>query len=347
MNKKGVADSTWSFTLSLIVGIMIVALFLTLTLSYFAEQQKVTDSFNKLITVIENLEDGDSGKIIYQLPEEYALLAFTDSKEFTGDSVWNILDTECTENVDLPFQCQDSGLCFAVCNANWMVDFDSACTDGLVANWQPEQSYTVYDTTCDSGFWREGTDSGVFTLYYRRDGNILRFSDNKYLVGEKDEEISTYFENLVANWQICQSNKDDCSCNLDPKFLKDDYAINFYADHADLWKIKGETIVTTALFDTGVSILSGTDEEGTLDDSEYISMYIVSTTSGSSLVLSSDTEDIEPKILLSEDRQVPVSYTLYFKDDKMAFTKDYYDLSELSACNKKDINEEERVSFIA
>tara|TARA_Y100000310_G_C20622004_1_gene783875 strand:- start:561 stop:1490 length:930 start_codon:yes stop_codon:yes gene_type:complete len=214
LNKKaGAEESSLNFLIGVIVTVLLFGALFAAGYQYYVKQTKVQESFNVLVGNITDLEDQEQGTMVYYLPDDYKLVAFDYNGETTGDFT-------------KPDYCDYA--CICLCKARFFKGESKECleedtTCGAIINENPQISFIKPES--DAAYF-EGPSSGVLTIHYKREGNIVYLSEQSSFVAEESQESIDAFKNLFVDLERC-SESDKCSCEVDFSFLENDLAIEF------------------------------------------------------------------------------------------------------------------------
>jgi hypothetical protein len=333
--------------ISLIVTVAVLLTVASVGIRLMQSTNQAEESFVELIDHIEALEDGaDAVAFVYQLPSEYALVHFIGGKTFNGkgNTIIDDIGNPCAEIVLAPDVCTSN--CLAVCSGAWKTSWEEACTDDLVAYEIIEEGLSFTDTSCGSGLYREGQDNNVMTIYLKKVGNQIYVCDTKSCLGEDEDEVAKEFETFVSAYQTCQEDSNDCSCDLDLSFLKDEYAVNFKEDKIELLEISGGKVIVNKDFETkfakSTALTIETSDEYSVYQAE-VTEYSADTVGGSSIKTTSEYVLVSPgpdninneNLVGLSDKQNPVSSTLYQKNREMVLVKDGYSFTGVTTCGEE------------
>ena len=207
LNKKG-QDINLNWIVGALAGILLSSVIITIGLQWYATTQKTEESFDALIAKIESLKEGEKMFMPYYLQEDSVLVSFSGGEDFNSQrSVPEELFTEesCDEGIiQVPDICGAED-CLCVCDAYYKSSFENACQEDPIACYpftsEATKELSFYDSDCSIGVYREGPNSGVFTLYLQREGNTLQFcsSEDCGIVEEPlEEETETKDENVFS-----------------------------------------------------------------------------------------------------------------------------------------------------
>ncbi len=342
-NKRGSAEeSSLNWLIGTILGILLTSMVIIVGVQWYISTTKTQDSFDNLIEKIQNMEDDEYNTTTLFLPEEYILVSFVNEEEYETGNYFG----DCSENVDHPESC---GIhpCICMCNGNWMVDFDEACTKKAVACHPftgEDEQWRFTDVLCgDAGLYREGTDSGIQTLYFHREGKNIQFCTTDECVTEEHQEVADAFSGYIHDYEECLEGSDSCYCNLDPTFLSgtfvSDYAITFKSNEIQLWNIDEQNILYSEDVETGINVHTSVPNRADYaGDSVTFHAFtlIEASTELEHWVIVPSTSDIETWATDYNSKQLEVSTTFLKEGDTINFVEDGYDFSTLSDCTAEE-----------
>ena len=271
LNKRaGAEESSLNFLIGVIVTVLLFGALFAAGYQYYVKQTKIQDSFNYLVEDITNLKDQEQNTMVYYLPNDYKLVAFDYNGENTG-------------KFTKPDYCDYA--CICLCKARFFKGKASECQEedticSAIINENPEINFIKPES--DAAYF-EGPSSGVLTLHYKREENIVYLSEQASFVAEEEQGSIDAFKNLFVDLERC-SESDKCSCEVDFSFLEDNLAIEF-TSQAKLIDLSNSTTLYTM------------DELqfGSKATSTYSSFVIHKDTN---LYLSASTESLEtPKVI--------------------------------------------------
>ena len=178
ISKKGTEEAPLSFIVGLIFAVLLGSALFLIAFQYIAYTNKAKESFDTLVGNIQALKDKEKGSMAFSLPENYILVSFTEGKDHPEEGT-------CDEKVNVPESCGTLS-CLCLCDTRFVRKAEEACVKSAKACYPftGQEAYTFSDALCDdTSLYREGPASGVFTLYYERDGNSIQFCDGS--CGEK------------------------------------------------------------------------------------------------------------------------------------------------------------------
>lgn len=172
MNRKGTEEAPLSFIVGLIFAVILGSALILIGLQYVQYTNKAKESFDTLVGNIQALKDKEKGSMAFSLPENYLLVSFTEGKDHPAEGT-------CDEQVNIPESC-GTVPCLCICDTRFVRKSEEACVKSAKACYPfaEQKDYTFSDAVCSGeSLYREGSSSGVFTLYYERDGNTIKFCD--------------------------------------------------------------------------------------------------------------------------------------------------------------------------
>lgn len=231
LNKKaGAEESSLNFLIGIIVTVLLFGALFAAGYQYYVKQTKTQESFDILVGNITYLEDQEQGTMVYYLPDDYKLVAF----DYNGDK---------TGKFTKPEYCDYA--CICLCKGRYFTGESSECQEentkcASIINENPEISFIKPES--DAAYF-EGPSSGVITLHYKRDGNIVYLSEQPDFVTEDQQGFIDSFKGLFIDLERCsESNK--CSCKVDFTFLEEDLAIEFSSQAKLIDLESGSTLYT-------------------------------------------------------------------------------------------------------
>lgn len=335
-------------TLPWLVG-TILAVFMAMIVvdiwgEYYAASQYEKRSFNELVAKIETLEEGETVFLTYMLADDSLLVSFTNGENFVGEKrVLELVQEEatCVGTVTVPKAC-GTAPCLCLCHGSFRYGFEDACVEDAVDchpfTGEEYTELTFADTDCDYGVSREGPESGRVTIYLKKTDGELWVCSDETCVTEEYEEVVAKFQEMTKEYQSCLEASADCACSLDFSFIANTYAVHFYLDKVDLWKIGPQKVVFSEPLTTNIGVL------GSETFRELAALYTFSrleevliTGGGVAVAPAEELLVVSPTIegtvtsgtALTEN-QVQVQKTLYHKEGKMYFTSE--DLSTVPSC---------------
>ncbi|MDP3728862.1 MAG: hypothetical protein Q8R18_05435 [bacterium] len=297
INKRGDGNESFSWIIGTIAGVMLTSIILTVGIQWYATTQKTEDSFDSLTAKIEELKDGEKTFMAYYLPDGYLLVSFSGQDFITGVSEIPgqsyVTGQSCAGTVQIPDACGSED-CICVCDGSYKTIYENACLDKPICypfTSKATKEYSFTDTECSTGFYREGPNNGVFTLFLQRQGNEIKFCSNEECVNENYKEIVASFEDYKEKYKSCATSN-SCICTADPSFLGISYALVFSGKEVKLWDIGNAKYIDT--FETESNI----EVQGSEAFSEQIILYSMSIADAPNVVGTSATQQwiISPSI---------------------------------------------------
>lgn len=145
LNKKAETTVLWVI-IGVIVGLLIVLPLFNISKAFFVQEDNSKHSFNNVINLINNLNNGDTinNKLI-TFSEGYILVGFKKNQEFLD------IDNTCGNfkitRVNKPLELKDKGaLC--LCNSNLLKDNPSSCEKFDCVGF----NYDIFDDTNPCNF---------------------------------------------------------------------------------------------------------------------------------------------------------------------------------------------------
>lgn len=311
--KKGTVD----FLVILIITIVITSIAGTILFKMYGTSKIYINDFNEFIELIAQSEDDNIQRTYLQLPEDWILVSFTngqDFKKFYSNPIE--ISLGCNYNIKVPESCGNYP-CICMCSGSYEYGYEDACIDGLKScKVYTEEVTSFTDISCPSGFFVKGTDSGLTSVYFKKDDSIIRFCNSEECVSEEHQLVAEGFTKFLDLYNTCLiSSQDDCTCPLDLSFLTESYSINFYKDKVDLYDRSNKNIITSTVLESSPAVY------GSSKFTDVIAVYLLE----SSYVMSSSLEFSDP---------LTVEHYLYKKDNIVYLTSE--ELNDKQVCNAED-----------
>ncbi len=236
LNKKASAEeSSLNFLIGIIIAVLLMSAIGIVAYKYYEKQGKISDSHEELVTSLSSLQDQEQSYQIFYISEGYVLMAFQPGDDDFGDRAWNCPDSGPLDKwtfawqINRPDSC-GSAPCVCLCKKGI---FDEVLTKkscekstmcSPITNLQT--NITFVDPDCDHGVFMPGPETGIFTVYYKKDGDTVYISAEQDFVAEEKQELIDLYKLQETNLEQCKSSN-DCMCEIDFEFLKENLMLEF------------------------------------------------------------------------------------------------------------------------
>jgi hypothetical protein len=350
MNKRGEAqEGTWMFAVMLIVGLALAFVIVGVGVQYYLFTIDTAEDFDILVETLESLNDGDSKTILYKIDGVSNLVGFN-GEDIGPESLWHCpsgvdhaLDLDgiyfAKSSIVKPSSCEGEA-CICHCSASFyqqQMSYDACTKSKYCKSLDLVEDATLITPSCEYGAVVAGRDSGILNLFLEREGDVYRICTTENCVDSKDEEVIEGLKKELVTYKSCLS-KDSCACEMDPSFLTEDYAIQFYSDKVELYSLSSEKVVYTDEFETKfaldsrsnevVNILKATKLVG--DITEYNEVSIGGKTSGVDI---QNVPILIQSSFVDGSNHKEILFTVLKNEEVMVFADATFDPSSQIACS--------------